>query len=260
MLPIHAIPALGDNLNYIWLIQSEHNNTVLIVDPGEATPVFQALSDKNLHPTAILITHHHWDHVNGIADLVAHYNIPVYVPKNETVPCRTHSLTASDMVHLPNFPPITVLDIPGHTEGHIAYLVAGHLFCGDTLFGAGCGRLLGGTAEQLYTSLQHIMALPMSTKIYCGHEYTADNLRFATMIEPNNIHISQRILDVKQKTVHPEPVAGTLPSTLELETQTNPFLRCHIPAVQQAAESYANKPLHHPLAVFTVLREWKTNV
>lgn len=255
MLTIQAIPALGDNLNYIWLIQPTDKNTVLIVDPGEAKPVIVALTAQNLNPIAILNTHRHWDHVDGIAELVEHYDLPVYGPKNETIPCRTDPLTAADTLTLPDFPPITILDIPGHTEGHIAYLMEGHLFCGDTLFGAGCGRLLGGTARQLYHSLQQIMTLPMATKIYCGHEYTADNLRFAATIEPNNIDIAQRIIDTQALNQQNKP---TLPSMLELETHTNPFLRCHHPEVKQAVESYADKILTNSFAVFSMLRDWKT--
>ncbi len=256
MLTIQAIPALGDNLNYIWLIQPTDKNTVLIVDPGEATPVINALTQQNLRPIAILNTHRHWDHVDGIAELVDHYHLPVYGPKNETIPRRTHPLSAANTLEFPDFPPITILDIPGHTEGHIAYLIDGHLFCGDTLFGAGCGRLLGGTANQLYHSLQRIMTLPMTTKIYCGHEYTADNLCFAATIEPKNTKITQRIIDTQVLSQQNKP---TLPSTLELEIHTNPFLRCHHPSIHTVVEQYAVNSLTSPLAVFSVLRDWKTN-
>ena len=256
MLTIQAIPALGDNLNYIWLIQPTDKNTVLIVDPGEAAPVIAKLTEQNLQPVAILITHHHWDHTDGITELVNRYDLPVYGPRNEPIPCRTDPLTAADTLILPGFPPITILDIPGHTEGHIAYLMEGNLFCGDTLFGAGCGRLLGGTANQLYHSLQQIMMLPMTTKIYCGHEYTADNLRFATMVEPNNADIAQRMHDTQVLRQQNKP---TPPCTLELEARTNPFLRCYTSEIKESVEAHANQTFVDPLSVFTSLREWKTN-
>lgn len=265
MLSIQAIPALGEHLNYIWLIQPENKNTVLIVDPGEAAPVIEALTSQNLTPIGILITHHHWDHVNGVAELVERYQLPVYGPKHESIPHQTYFLTSADTLTLPDFPAITILDIPGHTEGHIAYLTEGHLFCGDTLFGAGCGRLLGGTAAQLYDSLQHIMTLPPCTKIYCGHEYTADNLRFAQIIEPDNTDIAQRTkeigrcIGIRDSTSKANIPFNTLPSTLALEILTNPFLRCHLPSVHAVAESYARNTLTDPLAVFTILRDWKTH-
>lgn len=256
MLIIQAIPALGDNLNYIWLIRPADKNTVLIVDPGEAAPVIAKLTEQSLQPIAILNTHRHWDHVDGIAELAEYYKLPVYGPKNETIPCRTHPLTKADTINLPNFPTITILDIPGHTEGHIAYLMDEHLFCGDTLFGAGCGRLLGGTAKQLYESLQHIMALPPETKIYSGHEYTTDNLRFAAMIEPDNLDISQRIVETATLCQQAKP---TLPSNLKTELLSNPFLRCHLPTIHKTVEHYADKSLADSQAVFSVLRAWKTN-
>lgn len=258
MSTIQAIPALGDNANYIWLIHATHDSSmstkVLIVDPGEAAPVIAAIASLNLTPHAILITHRHWDHVNGIADLVAHYNVPVYAPKNSVIPHRTHSIKGGDMLEFLGFPPIKVLDLIGHTEDHIGFLMADKLFCGDTLFGAGCGRLLGGTTEQLYDSLLQLHKLPAETEVYCAHEYTLQNLQFATMLEPDNAAIQQRIADATQLRENNQP---TLPSTMSLEVSTNPFLRCHQPVIRMAAERYAGKALASPLAVFTVLRTWK---
>jgi len=253
MLTIQAVPAFNDN--YIWFIQESDSRNLLIVDPGDAEPVIQAIEQQQLKPAALLITHHHSDHIAGINKLVTHYNIPVYGPKHEAIPSITHPLTACDNLLInPAFPSITVLDVPGHTKGHIAFLIDDHLFCGDTLFGAGCGRLLGGTAKQLHTSLQLIASLPEQTKMYCAHEYTQANLRFAAIVEPNNTEIRRRILDTAALVTNGKP---SLPSQLKLELETNPFLRCKQPEVIQAAQQFAGHQLHGSEAVFTNLRAWK---
>ena len=201
MSTIQAIPALGDNANYIWLIHAAHNSSdppeVLIVDPGEAEPVIAVMTAQQLTPRAVLITHRHWDHVDGIAALVARYQLPVYAPTESFIPHRTHPVAADEVLNFSGFSPIKVLDVAGHTEEHIGFLMGGKLFCGDTLFGAGCGRLLGGTAEQLYASLEKLRKLPAATTVYCAHEYTAQNLQFAAMLEPNNTDIQQRITDTE---------------------------------------------------------------
>ena len=253
MLKTHAIPAFKDN--YIWFIQASNSQHVLIVDPGDALPVLDALKQSGLIPIAILITHGCHDHVNGINALLEQYDIPVYGPKNEFIPSITHPLSACEDVKVSvNFPVIQVLDIPGHTKGHIGFLVEGMLFCGDALFGAGCGRLHSGPAEVMFQSLKKIAQLPASTLIYCAHEYTEANLRFAATIEPENGDIKLRIKDTRALRQQSLP---SLPSNLESELKTNPFLRCEQEAVKQATEKRVSRQLDSAQAVFTVLRQWK---
>jgi hydroxyacylglutathione hydrolase len=253
MLTIQAINAFEDN--YIWFIAEPESNKLLIVDPGDAKLVIHAIEQQNLQPVALLITHHHMDHIAGINELVRKYNIPVYGPKTEAIPNLTFPLVSCEgLIIDPVFPPITVLDVPGHTDGHIAFLIDGNLFCGDTLFGAGCGRLLGGTAKQLHASLQLISRLPEQTMIFCTHEYTQQNLRFASQVEPNNKLIQQRIIDTNKLRIAGK---SSLPSLLTLELKTNPFLRCHIPEVILAAEQFCGDKIDTPVEVFTSLRLWK---
>lgn len=253
MLNIQAIPAFNDN--YIWFIEDTDTRHVLIVDPGDAIPVIKAIEQQKLIPVALLITHHHHDHIGGIVQLLEHYDIPVYGPKIATIPSVTHPLTANDTLIIDSaFPDISILDISGHTAVHIAFLFENKLFCGDTLFGAGCGRLLGGTAEQLFHSLQKIAQLPTDTKVYCAHEYTQANLSFAATVEPDNSDIQQRIIDTELLRQQGKP---SLPSTLALELATNPFLRCDQPTVIQAAELFSGKQLLTAVEVFTELRLWK---
>ncbi|MDQ7073304.1 MAG: hydroxyacylglutathione hydrolase [Gammaproteobacteria bacterium] len=222
MLTIQAIPAFKDN--YIWFIQLEGSQKVIIVDPGDAAPVIQTLKDHALVPIALLITHGCHDHVGGIEMIIKQYDLPIYGPSNEFIPYISHPLSeCDDLVIDDTFPAIQVLDLPGHTKGHIGFLMAGNLFCGDTLFGAGCGRLHSGPAEVLFNSLQVIAQLPEETNIYCAHEYTENNLRFASMIEPDNDDIKQRISDTAQMRQQGKP---SIPSTLRVELATNPFLRC----------------------------------
>mgnify|MGYP000008052146 CR=1 FL=1 len=253
MSNIQAVPALVDN--YIWLIHSVDSNEVLIVDPGDATPVINAITEQGLTPVAILITHYHYDHVDGIEDLVERYQLPVYGPANAFIPKLSTVLSATNQLSVhPNFPDFEVLEIPGHTASHIAYRLDNMLFCGDTLFAAGCGRLLGGTAEQLFNSLQQLITLPADTKIYCGHEYTQANLKFASLIEPNNTAIKQRIADTDKLRAAKQP---SLPTTIAAELATNPFLRGDQAEVIQAAQHFTGTELPNPLAVFTALRAWK---
>lgn len=253
-MSVHAVAAFSDN--YIWLIQSAQTRQALIVDPGDAQPVLAALQQLDLTPAAILITHHHHDHTGGIAALRRQFNIPVYGPAAEQISDVTDTVSTGDILRLNDFAEASVLDTGGHTPGHISYLMANQLFCGDTLFAGGCGRLLGGTASQLFASLQQIAALPATTQIYCAHEYTLANLQFALAVEPGNAALQQRFLDSKAMRANNQP---TVPSTLALEKATNPFLRCEEPAVKQAAEQQAGQTLDSPLAVFTALRQWKDN-
>lgn len=253
MLTIQAIPAFNDN--YIWFIQAPDSRRILIVDPGDAKPVIKAIKQQGFVPIALLITHGCHDHVDGINELLQHYDMPVYGPKNEFIPHITHPLSASDGLIVDTvFPAIRVLDIPGHTRGHLGFVIEGKLFCGDALFGAGCGRLYSGPAKVLFQSLQQIAQLPKDTMIYCAHEYTENNLHFARLIEPDNADIQQRIMNTALLRQQGKP---SIPFTLALELATNPFLRCEQSEVIQAAEQFAGKPLLSPAAVFSTLRSWK---
>lgn len=253
MLHVHPVPAFQDN--YIWLIQAENSQKALIVDPGDAMPVLKALKQRNLEPVAILITHHHADHIGGISTLLDQFNLPVYGPAAETIPAITHPLKACDDLHIdPDFPSFQVLDTPGHTAGHICYLTENKLFCGDTLFAGGCGRLLGGTATDLFDSLQRLSTLSADTEIYCAHEYTEANLRFAKAVEKNNPELDKRIEQTRQQRAANQ---ATVPSLLADELTTNPFLRSQQHNVKRAAEQYVSRPLDNAQAVFTALRQWK---
>lgn len=253
MLKVHAVKAFSDN--YIWLIQAENSRKVLIVDPGDARPVLARLREGDLSPAAILITHHHADHVGGVRALLEQYAVPVFGPAGETIPAMTHPLTETESLMVdPDFPLFRVMDTPGHTPGHICYLAENKLFCGDTLFAGGCGRLLGGSAPQLFQSLQKLKQLPDDTEIYCAHEYTQANLRFANAVEADSTALQQRAQKVRQLR---EADKATVPSVMSEELATNPFLRSDLPQIKKAAEQYAGRPLPDDEAVFIALRSWK---
>ncbi len=250
MIKINPIPAYSDN--YIWLIQFGDHQAV-VVDPGEAAPVQKALQQQGLQLAAILVTHNHWDHINGIETLLEHSQVPVYGPASRQTPGLSHPCVSGQRIQI-NELNLEVLEVPGHTQDHIAFYGHQALFCGDTLFAAGCGRLLGGSAEQLYDSLDKITKLPINTDIYCTHEYTLSNLKFAQAVEPGNTHIMQRIATETEKRQQGQP---TLPSTLQLELATNPFLRCQFNEVKTSAEKFSAKTLTSPAQVFKTLRYWK---
>ncbi|NOY61936.1 MAG: hydroxyacylglutathione hydrolase [Gammaproteobacteria bacterium] len=255
MLKVHRLPCFEDN--YIWLIQGVGSSasSAVIVDPGDATPVMAALEQLRLTPEAILVTHHHADHVGGITTILQHYAMPVYGPANETIAGVSHPVGEGDCIGLLGDQcRLEVLDLPGHTRGHVAYYGDGMLFCGDTLFAGGCGRLLGGTAAQLFRSLQKIAALPNNTALYCAHEYTAANLKFALQVEPNNAALLQRSMQCERLRQEHE---ASVPSLLALEKQTNPFLRTEKSSIIQAAEGYAGRQLVPGEGVFALLRYWK---
>jgi len=253
MIKVTGIPAFNDN--YIWLIGNEQKPRVAIVDPGDAQPVIEACKQRGLTPCAILITHHHWDHTNGIAELVARYPVPVYGPAHEKIAGLSHPLQQGDQVKLNEIDAqFTVLDTPGHTAGHICYYGHDSLFCGDTLFACGCGRLFEGTAGQMQQSLQKIIQLPDNTQVYCAHEYTLDNIKFARVAEPENQRLIQRQQETEQLRQQGLP---SVPSLLGLEKQTNPFLRWMEPTLVTAAETFAGKPLTTPTEVFATVRRWK---
>lgn len=253
MLKVQQLNAFDDN--YIWLIGCEGHNSVAIVDPGDEEPVIEALEAQQLTPVAILITHHHGDHTGGVTELVERYQIPVYGPANERIPALTHPLSEGDTVELPDCDlSLAVFDTPGHTRGHICYYGHDALFCGDTLFTAGCGRLFEGTAEQMYRSLEKLRALPDETHVYCAHEYTQANLGFAREAEPENEDIKVRSDEVDGLRANGQ---ATVPALLGLEKATNPFLRSHIPTLIAAAEHFAGKKLTTPAEVLGAVRHWK---
>ncbi len=257
MLTITPIPAFSDN--YIWtLYDRTRGDGAVVVDPGDAAPVEAFLKEQSLRLSAILITHHHADHTGGIAALNEGREIPVYGPAAESIAGVTHSLREGDSVAQSDVfdAPLRVIEVPGHTRGHIAYVGDGVVFCGDTLFAAGCGRLFEGTPAQMHASLAKLAALPDETNAYCTHEYTLSNLRFASAVEPNNPILQQRVFDESEKRARDEP---TVPMTIAIEKATNPFLRTHVPEVIERANSFHGRPLENGVDVFAVIREWKNN-
>ena len=253
MMQVHGVEAFADN--YIWVIQEDSGN-VAVVDPGDAEPVIAYLLENNLSLSAVLITHKHYDHIGGITELKTSFpDVTVYGPANEPIEGLDHHLHAGDTITIPDmqFSPM-VMDVPGHTEGHIAYLCDGALFCGDTLFSCGCGRVFSGTMQQLHASLRLLASLPPDTKVYCAHEYTQDNIGFAKWVEPENVDLIAREQSVNEARSKHIP---TVPSELATELATNPFLRTEVPQVKIAAERYAGRALDNSEAVFTTLRQWK---
>lgn len=249
MLHIKSIPAFNDN--YIWLIQNS-DNYCAVVDPGDAAPVLAYLEQHQLKLDAILITHHHHDHIGGVAELVRQNpGINVVGPSSEPVPTLTHPVSAGDQIEL--FGEIFfVLGLAGHTHGHVGYVGDGKLFCGDVLFSAGCGRVFEGTMQQMLTSLTKLCALPEETQVYCAHEYTASNVAFALAVEPNNTQLRQYRDTVIRLRAQDRP---TLPTTLRQEKWINPFLRYDQPSVIKSVANRTDKT--DPLSIFTALREWK---
>jgi len=254
LLTIFPIPAFNDN--YIWCLHDSEGETSVVVDPGQSAPVVSALQRKGLELSGILITHHHADHIGGVRELLELWpDIPVYGPADPRIVSVNHSVDEGGSVDLPDIGVcLNVLSVPGHTSTHIAYFGEGKLFCGDTLFAGGCGRVFDGTHEQLAASLSRIADLPRDTEIYCAHEYTQDNLGFARWVEPGSEVIVTREAEVKAQRAKGQ---GTVPSLLRTELATNPFMRVQERQVIDAAEKYAGRSLASSVEVFTAIRRWK---
>jgi hydroxyacylglutathione hydrolase len=258
-MSIEVVPILAFSDNYIWAIREILSNQVVIVDPGSAKPVVQYLQEHGYTLSAILITHHHADHQAGIPELLKAFPAtPIYGPATESILGCTHPLKEGDSPNIPGLhQKVHIIDIPGHTAGHIAYFIEPDLcFCGDTLFSAGCGRLFEGTAEQMVRSLNKLIHLGDTTKIYCGHEYTVSNLRFAGRVEADNPDIQKQYQRVTQLRAAGQP---SLPSTILIEKKTNPFLRCHIPDVINAIQAHSTDCASDYISLFAALRNWKNN-
>jgi hydroxyacylglutathione hydrolase len=252
-LSVLAVPAFNDN--YLWLVH-DHINAI-VIDPGDASPILAALDAHKLSLVAILLTHHHADHIGGVPALLQGFKVPVFGPQLEKIATVTHPLHEGDHVTIPELQlNLSVLDVPGHTRGHIAYVAPEQrwLFCGDTLFAGGCGRLFEGSPAQMATSLAKLAELPDNTEVYCAHEYTLANLRFAQAVDPDNAILIDRIQVEQAKRNQGLP---TVPSTIGLEKATNPFMRYMQPAILNRLKA-ANR-LHgtEPVAAFAALREWK---
>ncbi|QHF45300.1 hydroxyacylglutathione hydrolase [Pseudomonas sp. S35] len=252
MIQISALPAFTDN--YIWLLQDPHTQHCAVVDPGDAAPVLAWLTQNPAWTLSdILITHHHHDHVGGVEQLKRETDAKVYGPATEQIPARDVALQDNDRISVLGLD-FDVYTVPGHTLGHIAFYHQGVLFCGDTLFAAGCGRLFEGTPEQMHTSLERLAALPAETLVYCTHEYTQSNLKFAQAVEPDNADIAERVENVRQLRANGEM---TLPSNLALEKLTNPFLRTSETSVKQKADERNGRDNRSGAEVFASLRAWK---
>lgn len=254
---LNVVPVPAFNDNYLWLI---HNGKyAAVVDPGDAAPILNALHEKQLVLSAILLTHHHGDHVGGVSRLLQKFDVPVFGPRNDGIASVTVPLSEGDTVEISE-PGLrfSVFDVPGHTLGHIAYFSPQQkwLFCGDTLFAGGCGRIFEGTPAQMLASLNKLAALPDETQVFCAHEYTLSNLRFAKEVESNNKELLTRIHAEQAKRDRSIP---TVPSTIALEKSTNPFLRCGQPDIIGKLIHEQKVSSKEPIAVFAALREWKNS-
>lgn len=255
MPPLKIIPVRAFNDNYVWTLVSGGNAAV--VDPGEAAPVLDYLRANKLTLTAILNTHHHADHVGGNEELLRHFAVPVYGPYDERIASVSRRVREGDLFTLDGIGiELSVLEIPAHTRSHIAFVGADLLFCGDTLFACGCGRIFEGTPRQMHDALSKLTALPDRTRVYCGHEYTLSNIRFAKAAEPGNPQLAEWEREATAQRERNEP---TLPSTIGREKAANPFVRCSEPGVIAAASKRAGMALPDAVSVLAEIRDWKNN-
>ncbi|CAG4885334.1 putative hydroxyacylglutathione hydrolase [Georgfuchsia toluolica] len=257
-MEILGLRAFADN--YIWLLR--HKGNAVAVDPGDAAPVLEHLRVSGDRLCAVLITHHHRDHIGGLSELAERFNIPAFGPGNEDIPGLTRIVQGGETIEVPGIGVhFDVLDVGGHTRGHIAYYRPKVLFCGDALFVLGCGRLFEGTPVQMSQSLTRIAALPRETQVYCAHEYAKNNLPFALAVEPGSATLQNRAELLRRSIAAGEP---TVPMLLGDELDTNPFLRCEIPEVKEAARNFCGHALNHeintPVEVFAALREWRNQL
>lgn len=257
---IEAIPAFQDN--YLWLIRSPHRPRALVVDPGDAAAVQARLDAERLSLAGILLTHHHADHVGGVAALAARHRCPVWGPEGEPIARVDYRLSGGDRIAPAGFGlSLEILAVPGHTRAHIAYFCPRYgddprplLFCGDTLFAGGCGRLFEGTPAQMAASLQRLAGLPSDTLVYCAHEYTLSNLRFALAVEPG----SGALIDRHDEAVRARAAGvATVPSSIGIERDTNPFLRADAQGPRAAAAARLGRDPVDAVEAFAALRDWK---
>lgn len=254
-LSVLRIPAFDDN--YLWLIHDDAH--AVAVDPGDAAPIQHALDQHGLTLTAIVLTHHHSDHVGGVEALVARYRCPVFGSDSGRIAAVDQAVRDQQVITIEH-PALSleVMAVPGHTIDHLAYHCADHgwLFCGDTLFAGGCGRLFEGSPTQMLASLERLAALPGTTQVYCAHEYTLGNLVFAAAAEPDNPAVIQRLNEVREARANNR---ATVPSTMALERVSNPFLRIDQATIRARVSTVMVRPLTTRADVFAALREWKNN-
>lgn len=262
-LKVSSVGAFSDN--YIWVFGQDGGRDVCIVDPGDAAPVLVALDSQDLQLSSILLTHHHADHIGGVKELLERFpGTPVYGPKSSKIDSVTSPISEGDKLNWAEVD-FSIVSVPGHTLDHIAYYASEHsgeenlkngvLFCGDTLFTGGCGRIFEGDPAMMYKSLHKLASLPGSTMVYCAHEYTQGNLRFAMVADPGNPDTIERLQQVNKAR---DAGMSTVPSTLAMELRTNPFLRCHTKAVRGAVIEKMDMPSDSDeIEVFAALRRWK---
>jgi len=254
-MQLQALPALSDN--YIWVLRDDEGGAV-VVDPGEAGPVVDAAAAGGFRPTAVLLTHHHQDHIGGTAELQNRWpGLPVFAPHDDRIACAATRVRDGEQVSAGGYA-FDVIAVPGHTTSHFAFHLDGGreslLFCGDTLFSLGCGRMFEGSAAQMHGSLSRLAALPGATRVCCGHEYTLSNAAFARVVEPDNPALRRRTEEAQAMRHADRP---TLPSTIAQELACNPFLRCEQPAVIAAVEQRLGRGSDGAVEVFAELRRWK---
>ncbi|WP_259365450.1 hydroxyacylglutathione hydrolase [Colwellia sp. BRX10-3] len=259
-MKVSMIKAFSDN--YIWAISSNLGQKMALVDPGDANVCIEFIEQEQMQLSSILITHHHADHIGGINKLVEYcknkqWPLTIYGPESENIPHCDVALNDSHTVKLSDLDlEFSIIDLPGHTSGHIAYLAQDNLFCGDTLFSGGCGRLFEGTPSQMLSSLEKLSALPECTRVYCAHEYTQANLNFALTVEPCNTELVHYYNQVLQKR---EQGIATIPTSIMLEKKINPFIRCHEASLMTSAGEYSEDTVNDKLKAFTIIRAWKDN-